>query len=79
MKIERGKMIMKNGKAWGKTWEDGHSTSFYWTQPEDAMIFSEHLKRPSDATYSTDPQIKELNTGKIVYVERKTEVIIVGD
>ena len=76
-KIERGVMVMKDGKAWGCAYSDGHSTLYGWMNPEDAKIHNpEFCKKPSDVTYVTSPNIQELNTGSIVPVERTTTVTI---
>lgn len=68
---------MKDGKAWGRTYEDGHSTSYGWMSPEDAPIHNpEYCKKTTDVTYADSHYIDELETGELVNVERKTEVII---
>lgn len=69
---------MKDGKAWGVFYEDGHSTAYWWIAPEDATIYDPALKRPEDVTYEGSPQINELRTGKLVHVERRTEVVLKG-
>ena len=77
MKIETGVMVMKDGKAWGITHEDGRSTSYGWMAPEDAPIHDrEFCKRPEEVTYRNSPYIAELRTGKMVHVERRTEVVL---
>ena len=77
MRIERGVMVMKDGKAWGTTYEDGHSTSYGWMAPEDAPIYDpKYTKNPTDVTWKGSPYMSELTTGKIVAVERRTEVTI---
>lgn len=77
MKIETGVMIVKYGKAWGITYQDGQSTSYGWTAPEDALIYNpESCRQPEDVTYRGSPYIEELRTGTLVYVERRTEVIL---
>jgi hypothetical protein len=76
-KIETGIMVMKNDMAWGVTYKDGQSTSYGWVRPEDALIFNaEFCKRPEDVTYSDSSYIKELQTGALVQVERRTIVTI---
>jgi hypothetical protein len=78
MKIERGVMVMKNGKAWGITYEDGHSTSYGWLSPEEAPIHDpKYCKKPTDVTWKGSYLTKELETGELVFVERRTEVSIV--
>lgn len=77
MKIETGVMIMKNGKGWGKTYEDGRSIEYGWMDVEEAKIYDPRfLKRPEDATYKNSPHIEELRKGSIVYVERITQVFV---
>lgn len=77
MKIETGVMVMKDGKAWGVSYEDGYSTSYGWIAPEDAPIHDpEFCKSPEDVTYRGDYNVAELRTGKLVHVERRTEVIL---
>jgi hypothetical protein len=77
MKVERGVMIMKNGKAWGITYADGHETSYGWMAPEDAPIHNPQVcKKPTGVTWRGSPYIGELITGTLVAVERRTEVVI---
>lgn len=77
MKIERGVMVMKDGKAWGCTYEDGQITTFGWMDPEDAPIHNpRYCKKPTDVTYKTSPDIKELRTAKVVHVKRVITVEI---
>ena len=79
MKIERGVMVMKDGKAWGKTYEDGQSTAYGWMDPESAPIHDpEFCKRPTDVTYKDSPYLSELEAAELVRVERRTTVIIFG-
>jgi hypothetical protein len=80
MKIEKGVMVMKDGKAWGKTYEDGRCTEFGWMDPEDAEIHNpDFVKKPADLTYKGSHHTEELSKGKVVRVERRTEVVIVGE
>lgn len=80
MKIETGVMVMKNGKAWGIIYEDGRSTEYGWMEPESAPIYDpKWMKKPTDVTYRESHYIKELSTAKLVYVERRTEVTLIGD
>jgi hypothetical protein len=77
MKIESGVMVMKGGMAWGIKYSDGKSTETGWVAPEDAPIYDPRFcRRPSDATYQGSPDEEELRNGKLVHVERRTEVII---
>lgn len=80
MKIERGVMVMKNGKAWGVIYEDGHSTAYGWMDPESAPIHNpQYCKKPSDVTYRDSHYTAELNTGELVMVERRTEVTVLSN
>lgn len=75
MKIETGVMVMKDGKGWGETYADGHSTSYGWMEPEDAPIRDpRYCTKPTDATWAGSHYVDELKTGTIVKVERRTEV-----
>ena len=77
MKIERGVMVMKNGKAWGVVYEDGQSTSYGWMDSESAPIHDpKYCKKPTDVTYQGSHYTRELETGALVMVERRTEVIV---
>ena len=77
MKIETGVMVVKNGKAWGKTYEDGRSTSYGWMDLEDAPIHDpEYCKKPTDVTYKGCFYIEELSSAKLVRVKRVTTVEI---
>jgi hypothetical protein len=75
MKTETGVMIMKNGKAWGCVYEDGHSTSYGWMEPESAPIHDpKYVTKPTDVTYQNSPYIAELSTAQIVSVVRTITV-----
>ena len=77
MKVEKGVMVMKDGKAWGKTYADGQSTSYGWMDAEDAPIHDpKYCTKVTDVTYPDSYLIPELKTGKLVSVERRIEVII---
>lgn len=79
MKIEKGVMVMKKGKAWGVTYQDGRSTSYGWISPFEAPIHNpEVCKRPEDVAYPGSPDVAELRTGKLVPVERRTEIAFPG-
>ncbi|RTK93075.1 hypothetical protein EKI60_06575 [Candidatus Saccharibacteria bacterium] len=68
---------MKDGKAWGKMWEDGNATCYGWVDAEVAPIHNpEFCTKPTDVTYKDSPYTKELLTAKLVSVERQTVVII---
>ena len=78
-KVESGVMLMKEGLAWGVTYEDGQSTAYGWMNPADsgAMVMDpSYCKRVTDATYKGSYLIPELKKGKLVHVERVTEVFV---
>lgn len=78
MRIETGVMVMKDGKAWGVSYEDGHSTSYGWVAPENAPIHDPwYCSRPEAVTYPGSPYVAELRTGTLVNVERRTEVVVI--
>jgi hypothetical protein len=78
-KTEIGVMVMKNGKGWGITYEDGQSTTYGWIPPEDAPIHNpQFCKSTTDVTYEGGYLIEELKKGKLIAVERITTVEIIG-
>jgi len=80
MKIERGVMAMKNGKAWGVVYEDGHSTIYGWIDPESAPIHDpKFCTKPTDVTWRDSHYTKELLTGELVMVEMRTEVVVLSN
>ena len=79
-RVERGVMIMKDGKAWGETYADGHSTEYGWMDPCRAPIHDPmYCTSTEDVTYTGSHYTKELKTGKVVRVERTTTVVICGN
>lgn len=49
MKIEKGVMVIKDGKGWGITYQDGQSTSYGWVPLEDAYLADHrYCKKPTD-------------------------------
>lgn len=75
--VERGVMVMKDGKAWGETYADGHSTSYGWLNPADsrAKVYDpKYCKKTTDITYAGSHYTEELLKGKLVLVERTTTV-----
>ncbi len=74
MKIERGTMVMKDGKAWGVEYSDGYCTQYGWIDPATAPIHSMGVKKPSDIAYKGAHWLRELETGTVVVVERVTTV-----
>lgn len=78
MKIEKGVMVMKDGKAWGETYTDGRSSSYGWMDAESAPIHNpRHCRKPTDVTYKGSPYVSELQTAQIVMVERITTVRVI--
>jgi hypothetical protein len=78
VKTERGVMVMKNGRAWGQTHADGHSTSYGWMDAASAPIHDPaYCKSPTDVTYAGSPDSKELETGSLVPVVRTITVELV--
>ena len=83
VKLEKGVMIVKNGKAWGiKAWgierETGHSISYGFINLEDARIYNpEFCRRTTAVTYKGSPYIEELKTAKLVKVVKRTEITMV--
>lgn len=76
-KTVTGVMVMKNGKAWGITYQDGRETSYGWMAPAEAPIYNpEYCKRSADVTYRGSPYINELSSAELVIVERTTTVRI---
>jgi len=77
MKKEVGVMVMKDGKAWGIEYADGHSTSYGWIEPEDAPIHNpKFCKKTTDVTSEGSNYIDELKTGELVMIQRITTVTI---
>lgn len=77
MKTETGVMVMKDGRAWGVTYKDGHSTQYGWMDPESAPIRNpKYCTEPTSATWDGSPYVEELKTGKVVHVRRTTVVEI---
>lgn len=79
-KVERGVMVMKDGKAWSMV-DGGDHTRQGWGLKDlfDSPIYNpEFCKRPTDVTYKDSPYVKELKTGELVKVERITTVRILS-
>ncbi|MDH3354498.1 MAG: hypothetical protein OEL79_04705 [Chromatiales bacterium] len=78
-KVEKGVMVMKDGKAWGIAYEDGQSTAYGWVDVESATIYNpEFFTKTTDATYKGSHLIPELEKGELVHVERATTVKVIG-
>jgi len=82
MKIETGVMVIKDGRAWGKTYQDGRSTSYGWAPLEDAIIANPELckkstdMKPIGMLSKACPYIYELFSGNLVHVKRTTTIEI---
>lgn len=77
LKIETGVMVMKNGKAWGQVYADGHATEYGWMPPENAPIHDPtYCTKPTDVTWRGSHYTVELSTAELVMVTRKTEVFL---
>lgn len=75
MKKESGVMVIKDGKAWGKAWEDGNATGYGWIEPEDAPIYDpRYVLSPLDITYKASHYEEEILKGKVVKCVRITTV-----
>ena len=81
MKTETGVMIMKDGKAWGITYEDGHTTSYGWMDPQLAPIHNpEYCKKPTDALCRTSQYYSnELEGARVVPVRRVVTVEVLDE
>ena len=78
-KREVGVMVMKDGLAWGITYEDGYSTTYGWVKPAEAQLHDpDYCKTPAHVTYSASPDLEEIKTGKLVKVERITTVSLLS-
>ena len=77
MKIERGVLVMRHGKAWGVAYKDGHCTDYGWVEPADAELHDpKYCRWPTDVTYQSSPYLDELATGTLVSVTRRTTVTV---
>ena len=75
--VERGAMVVKDGKAWGAVpngWD--HPTSG-WVDPIYGRLCNpESVKIPSDILSPHSFSKEEINSGKLVPVERVTRVTV---
>lgn len=77
MKIETGVMAIKDGKGWGNIYNDGHSSEDGWVDIEDAEIADpKYCTETTGFTYPKSQYVSELRKGKLVRVERRTEVVV---
>ena len=80
MKVERGVMVIKDGKAWGQTYSDGKYTDYGWMDLEDAPIHDpKYVKSPSSVTWLDSPYLEELESAEIVHVRRERRVFFEVD
>ena len=71
--VKIGAVVEFNGKYWGIQYQDTHSTHHHWGPIEYADIVDLVPDlNPKDFTYSSSPQIKALQKGTIVKLERTT-------
>jgi hypothetical protein len=78
VKAEFGVMLMKDGRAWGKSHDDGFSTHYDWIDPVDAPIHDPcYCTKPSDVTYEGSPNLSQIESGVLVQVVRVTCVEII--
>lgn len=78
VQVEKGVMVMLNGKAWGVEYKDAQVTQYGWIDSEFAVIHNpEFCKEPADITYPSDRNIDEINKGRLVKVERIVKVSII--
>lgn len=74
-KVTAGKMVMKDGKAWGVKYEDGKCREEGWVPLAEAKLStSGFLKEPSGMTWNGSNYTEELNKGEIVDVVRSITV-----
>jgi hypothetical protein len=67
--VKKGRMVMKDGLAWGIGYEDGYECCYGWVPPIKAELYGEHVRRPEQATYEGSLHVGELRKGKVVDVE----------
>ena len=74
---ERGAMIMKDGKAWGAVPTGWDHPTQGWVNPLYGHLRNpEFIKIPSDILSPQSLSKEEINQGKIVLVERVTQVTV---
>lgn len=75
--VERGVMIVKDGKAWGSVptgWDHPTPT---WVDPIYGHLHKpEFIRKPSDILSPHSLYKEEIDLGKIVSVERVTHVTV---
>lgn len=77
VKVEQGVLVMKDGKAWGVTYEDGRETCYGWLEPAKAVLSDpRRVKKPTDLTYPGSRHVAELKTARVAKVTRTVIVQI---
>ena len=75
--VERGVMIVKEGKAWGSVptgWDHPTPT---WVDPIHGRLCKpEFIRKPSDILSPHSLSKEEIDLGKIMPVERVTQVTV---
>jgi hypothetical protein len=75
MKTQSGVMVMKDGLAWGITYQDGRETNYGWMAPEEAELsYPKRVKVPTDLLPYSTQYHEELLTGSVVKVTRTITV-----
>jgi hypothetical protein len=73
MKIEKGVMVMKNGRAWGVEYEDDDRIVYGWIDPENATIYNTvYCKDPIDVLSQDSRYAREMVGAVLVPVVRTT-------
>ena len=72
---EEGVIVTKDGKGWGETYSDGHSTEYGWMDINEAPIHNpRYCKRTTSVTYENSPYTKELESAELVKVKRTVRI-----
>lgn len=80
MKIENGVMIVKDGTAWGKVYEDGREINYWWVPIEDAELYDpDDFDQVTDVANGNSRYIRELLKGRLVKVKRTITVEVFDD
>lgn len=75
--VERGVMIVKEGKAWGSVPTDWDHPTPTWVDPIHGHLHKpEFIRKPSDILSPHSLSKEEINSGKLVPVERVTHVTV---
>jgi hypothetical protein len=77
MKTETGVMVMKDGKGWGKLYDDGRHHEDGWVEPEEADIHNpDYCRKVTDAfsQFTLGRYREQLVGAKLVRVMRLSAV-----